>query len=194
MAHFYRKMLEESEQKHEETVAATLQAQQKKIQGPQGPAPNLTITKPLNFVPQSDLELARLAKAQGKDVELNDDNQIVDKRDLLSAGLNLSAPNTRLLGLRTSVKKVDTEKVEVHRAAGTAASRQEINQRRKKEIFAQMEDEQHRILKEKQQREEEAAARLIARRNDDEAIQSAVERYRQRKRQKLEQTASEGVS
>lgn len=42
MAHFYRKLLEDSEQTHEATVAAT----QKPIIGPQGPMPNMTITKP----------------------------------------------------------------------------------------------------------------------------------------------------
>ncbi len=83
MAHFYRKLLEDSEQNHEATVAAT----QKPTIGPQ---PNLTITKPPDFTPVSDLELARIARQQGKEVELNDDNQIVDKRELLAAGLNLS--------------------------------------------------------------------------------------------------------
>ncbi|THH16354.1 hypothetical protein EW146_g4270 [Bondarzewia mesenterica] len=188
LAHFYRKMLEESEQMHEQTVAATMQSQQKAVQGPQGPIPNLTITKPTDFTPKSDLELARLAREQGKEVELNEDNQIVDKRELLSAGLNLSAPNTRRLGLRTSVKKVEVDKqVEVHRAVGTAASQKEINDRRRREIASQLESEQERVMKEKERREQEATARIIARRNDDADIQNAIERYRQRKRQKLEQ-------
>src|ERR1700675_1542628 len=97
LAHLYRKILDESEQQHEAAVAAT----QKPTIGPQGPTPNLTITKPLDFTPKSDLELAKMAREQGREVELNDDNQIVDKRDLLAAGLNLSAPNTRRGGLRT---------------------------------------------------------------------------------------------
>ena len=82
MAHFYKKLLEESEQQHEETVAAT---NSKPVKGPQGPSPNLTIVKPPEFKPRSDAELAQIAREQGKDVELNDDNQIVDKRELLSA-------------------------------------------------------------------------------------------------------------
>src|ERR1700730_7341394 len=76
MTHFYRKLLEESEQKHEETVAAT--APKKPVIGPQGP--NFTISRPANYAPKSDLELALIAREQGKEVELNDDNQIVDKR------------------------------------------------------------------------------------------------------------------
>ncbi|KAG1891057.1 coiled-coil domain-containing protein 55-domain containing protein [Suillus subluteus] len=109
MAHFYRKLLEDSEQQHEEAVAAT---ETKRVIGPRGPAPNLTITKPPELTPKSDLELAQLAKEQGKDVELNDDNQIVDKRELLSAGLNLSAPNTRRLGLQITKQTASTKKRE----------------------------------------------------------------------------------
>ncbi|KAI6029454.1 hypothetical protein BKA83DRAFT_14677 [Pisolithus microcarpus] len=119
MAHFYRKLLEESEQQHEEAVAAA--SAPKRIIGPQGP--NLTITKPPDMAPRSDLELARIAQEQGKDVELNDDNIIVDKRELLSAGLNLAAPNTRRLGLQQPLRKVgqDESALAVHRGVGTAA-------------------------------------------------------------------------
>ncbi|KAI0818762.1 hypothetical protein BC629DRAFT_1464014 [Irpex lacteus] len=95
MAHFYKKLLEESEQQHEETVAATTQ----------GPTPNLTIVKPPELTAKSDAELARIAREQGKDVELNDDNQI------------------------TKQSETTEEAAAAHRAVGTAASRKEINAR-----------------------------------------------------------------
>ncbi|KAJ7063325.1 coiled-coil domain-containing protein 55-domain containing protein [Mycena amicta] len=177
MAHFYRQLLQESEQKHEATVAAT----QKPVVGPM---PNLTITKPPDYTPVSDLERAKKARAEGRDVELNDDNQIVDKRDLLVAGLNLSAPNTRTLQ-RTNKVLVENN-VETHRAVGTAASRREINERRAREIQEQMVDEEERIKAEKAREEEERTQRVVTRRNDGEAVQSARERYLQRKRQRLE--------
>ena len=187
MAHFYRKLLEESEQQHEQTVAA---AENKPKIGPQG-GPNLTITKPVDFTPKSDAELARIAREQGKEVELNDDNQIVDKRELLSAGLNLSAPNTRKLGLHLSSKKKDAagENVEAHRAVGTAASRKEINERRAREIQRQMEDEKKRMQSEKERQEQESLTRTVARRNDEESVKSARERYLERKRRRLEEGA-----
>lgn len=180
-------MLEESEQNHEAAVAAT----QKRIIGPQGPMPNLTITKPADFTPVSDLELARVAREQGKDVELNDDNQIVDKRDLLAAGLNLSAPNTRRLGLRPSINQhaaMEGGTVQSHRAVGTAASRKEINERRTREIQQQMQDEENRVALEKRRMEEEAVRRTVAKRNNEGDVQSARERYLQRKRQRMEET------
>lgn len=189
MAHFYRKLLEESEQKHEETVAAT-QSTSKTVKGPQGATPNLTIVRPAEFAPKSDAELARVAREQGKDIELNEDNQIVDKRELLSAGLNLSAPNTRRIGLNTT-KKSDALPAEVHQATGSAASRKEINERRLREISAQLAEERERVVKEKERQESEATARLIARRNNDADIQRAQERYQERKRRKLEERSEE---
>jgi coiled-coil domain-containing protein 55 len=189
MAHFYRKLLEESEQKHEETVAAT-QSTSRTVKGPQGTTPNLTIVRPPELAPKSDAELARLAREQGKDVELNEDNQIVDKRELLSAGLNLSAPNTRRLGLHTP-KKSDASSAEVHRAVGSAASRKEINERRMREISAQLAEERERVVKEKERQESEATARLVARRNNDTDIQRALERYQERKRRRLDMSLEE---
>ena len=187
MAHFYRKLLEESEQKHEETVAAT-QSSSRTVKGPQGAIPNLTIVRPPEFTPKSDAELATLAREQGKDVELNEENQIVDKRELLSAGLNLSAPNTRRIGLHTT-KKADASPMEVYHAAGTAASRKEVNERRMREISAQLAEERERMVKEKKRQESEATARLVSRRNDDADIQMALERYQERKRRRLEQSS-----
>nr|GAT58661.1 predicted protein [Mycena chlorophos] len=185
MAHFYQKLLAESEEKHEATVAAT----QKPVIGP---SPNLTITKPADYTPVSDLERANKARAEGKDVELNDDNQIVDKRDLLVAGLNLSAPNTRLLQRsKKAAGENNTENVQAHRAVGTAASRREINERRAREIQQQLMDEEDRIKAEKDREEAERTQRIVARRNDQDAVQSARERYLQRKRQRLEEAAAE---
>jgi len=187
MAHFYRKLLEDSEQKHEEAVAAT---ETKRVIGPQGPALNLTITKPPELTPKSDLELARLAREQGKDVELNDDNQIVDKRELLSAGLNLSAPDTRRLGLQVKRQTSGTSNVQVHRAAGTAASRREINERRVREIRQQLEEEHERTAKQKEANEEEARQRTILKRNTTEDVQDIRARYLERKKRKLEEVAA----
>ncbi|KAH7926314.1 hypothetical protein BV22DRAFT_1009366 [Leucogyrophana mollusca] len=190
MAHFYRKLLEDSEQQHEEAVAAT-STQSKPIIGPQGPTTNLTITKPPEFTPKSDAELARQAREQGKEVELNDDNQIVDKRELLSAGLNLSAPNTRRLGLQSSSKKSTEGASEVvaHRAVGTAASRKEINERRAREIRQQMEDERVRLAEQKEREDNDAVQRTVLKRNTQDDVQSARERYLERKRRKLEEAS-----
>lgn len=182
MTHFYAKLLNETELDHEATVAAT----QKRVKGA-AEGPNLTIQKPPSLDHKSDLELANAARAEGKEVELNDDNQIVDKTTLLSAGLNLAAPNTRVLASTKHSGGQGGEDVKVHTAVGTAASRQEINARRARELKRQMEEEEVRVMDEKVQREQEDKKRTLAQRNDDGDVQSAKERYLARKRQKLEQ-------
>ncbi|KAJ3786271.1 coiled-coil domain-containing protein 55-domain containing protein [Lentinula aff. detonsa] len=189
LAQFYRKLLEDSEQSHEATVAAT----QKPIIGPQGPLPNMTITKPPDFAPLSDLERARIAREEGKEVELNDDNQIIDKRDLLSGGLNLSGTNTRTLKMLSAAGPgANMDNVQVHRAVGTAAGRREINERRHREIERQMEEEQERVRKEREREEHEKTQRIIAKRNTEEDVESARTRFLERKRRKLEEAHDAG--
>ncbi|KAG6330092.1 hypothetical protein ID866_8999 [Astraeus odoratus] len=194
MAHFYRKLLEDSEEQHEAAVAAA--SAPKPIIGPQGLTPNLTITKPPDLAP-SDLERARLAQEQGKEVELNDDNQIIDKRELLSAGLNLAAPNTRRLGLQQfngrATQKPGESAAAIHRSAGTVANRKEINERREREVRIQMEEERERLLREKERAEEEATHRIAQKRNTECDIQDARTRYLERKRRRLEETAIHGL-
>jgi coiled-coil domain-containing protein 55 len=192
MTHFYRQLLEESEQKHEATVAAT----DKRVIGPQGPSINLTIFKPPQLSSIPDAELARLAREKGKEVELNDDNQIVDKRELLSAGLNLSLPNTRFSGIRNPANnpQTDNSQSQTHRAVGTAASRKEINERRAREIQQQLEAEQQRTAQESQDAANEAMQRIIAKRNNDDDIEDARSRYLQRKRKRMEEERSKDPS
>jgi len=189
MAQFYQKLLEEEAKAHEETVALTTSSSSKPL------GPNLTITKPPTHEPpipgaKSDLDLAKQAAEKGKEIELNDDNQIVDKRELLSAGLNLSMANTRKLGLKSSASSssnTSSELVNAHRATGVAASRSAINARRAKEIQTQIAEEEGRLRSEKERREREAKERVVAKRNNEEDVQSAKERYLARKKRKFEE-------
>lgn len=192
MAQFYQKLLEEEAKAHEETVALTTSAPEPSS-SKQPLGPNLTIIKPPASEPptpstKSDLDLVKEAAQKGVEIELNDDNQIVDKRELLSAGLNLSMANTRKLGLKSSASSsgASSEPVNIHRAVGTAASRNAINARRAKEIETQMAEEEERLRSERERREREARERIVAKRNNEEDVQSARERYLARKKRKLE--------
>jgi len=187
MAYFYQTLLQESNEKHAAAVAAV----SKPLEALDGP--NFAIRKPDDLAPPtaekaSDLELAQVAQAQGRHVELNDDNRIIDKRELLSAGLNLSGQNTRdLTSLRKSrPSPIKDQPATIHTAVGAAASRREIEQRRRRELERQVAEEEERHVKTAQQAEAEARERQVKRRNDDLAVQSALDRYRERKRRKLE--------
>lgn len=138
------------------------------------------------FKPPTDTDLIEQARAEGKDVELNDDGQLVDKRELLSAGLNLSAPNTRKLGLGSKTQ-TKTDDAPVHRAAGAAASRQEIRARQARELERQYQEERERQTAETARLEEEERQRAVKRKNTESDVQSARERYLERKRRKQEE-------
>lgn len=190
LTNFYASLLQKSEEKH----AAILSAASKPVIGPTLPeesGPNLTIKPPAEPKELSDLEKAQRARADGKMIELNDDNQIVDKRELLSAGLNLSAKNTRDLAAYRKNKENELKdqqpSADFHTAVGSAASRREIETRRRKQLEDQMAEEKERLEKERIRQEEESRARAVKRKNDDEAVMSARERYLERKRRKLEQ-------
>jgi hypothetical protein len=139
----------------------------------------------------TDLEKVRRAREEGKTVELNDDNQIVDKRELLSAGLNLSAKNTRDLAAYRKKKEDEgsdqNQNANFHTAVGAAASRREIEARRQQQLEEQLAEEKERRERERLREEEESRTRAIKRKNDDDAVMSARERYLERKRRKLEQ-------
>jgi len=185
MTHFYATLLKQSEEKHAAVIAA---ASQPTI-GPSMPTDpaNLAI-KPPTESQMSDFEKAKRARAEGKEVELNDDNQIVDKRDLLSAGLNLAGKNTRDIAAyrREKQKSTGEDDANVHTAVGSAASRREIEARRRKDIEVQLAEEERRRIEEKEREEEELRHKAVKRKNDEEAVMSARERYLERKRRKLE--------
>ncbi|KAG8925590.1 hypothetical protein FRC01_009943 [Tulasnella sp. 417] len=150
------------------------------------------------FKEETDADRAALARAEGKDVELNDDGMLVDKRDLLSAGINvnLSAPNTRKLGLgsKSAAKQEDNLMPNVHRAAGSAASLKEIRARQARELDKQYEEERARLAQEKEQQEREERERIVKRKNNESDVQSARERYLERKRRKLEEEAQQNAN
>jgi coiled-coil domain-containing protein 55 len=193
MVHFYQTLLQQSNEKHAAAVAAVA-AVSKPLESLN--SPNFAIRKPDDLAPSvveetSDLKLARAAQAQGKHVQLNDDNQIIDKRELLSAGLNLSGRNTRDLASLRKYRTPTTkgQPAAIHTAVGAAATRREIEQRRRRELERQVAEEERQV-KADQKAEAEARERQVKRRNDDHAVQGALDRYRERKRRKLE--SSEG--
>jgi len=93
----------------------------------------------------------------------------------LSAGLNLSLPNTRLLEKQPpGITRDESDKpVGTHTAAGTAARRREINERGRREIMQQMEIEKRRVASEQ---ENEMSCRTVAKRNTESDVNDVRER------------------
>ncbi len=106
MGTFYRDMLNDTSAARDAAIAASLSAQASSSgSGTSAPRDR----------ERTDAELAREAQQKGLEVELNDDNEIVDKRTLLTKGLNI-----------VSKKRSDTH--------GTAASERESRESRRNAI------------------------------------------------------------
>ncbi|WPH03092.1 Hypothetical protein R9X50_00596700 [Acrodontium crateriforme] len=78
MQGFYKTMMDQNEKKHQETMEAAAKIEQ-----------SGGVKKSDDIKIQTDVELAAEMKAKGINVHLNEDGQLVDKRELLTAGLNV---------------------------------------------------------------------------------------------------------
>lgn len=77
MQGFYRTMMDQTEQQHREAVEAAEKAEKEGVKLSD------------NKVQKSDAELAAELASRGKNIHVNEDGQITDKRELLTAGLNI---------------------------------------------------------------------------------------------------------
>jgi len=209
---FYQTMLNDGEERHAAAMAAA--------NGQVDSGPSLAIRPP----PKEDFEdeaeydpmLARMERNKpassaaapgspssdtdkvtaGPDVEINDDGDVVDKRTLLKAGLNImkkpaaALPNSLLAGQRSGVSLEGPYK---SRAVGTAAGYQERMERERKRLADQVREEQERkraAIEAAKIEEEEAARRRRegdngeAQRKREEARLRALERKRAREEDK----------
>lgn len=209
-------MLDSDEAKHSAAMAAA----EGRVVGPSLPSgPSLAIRPPpgpskrdedVDGEEEYDPLLARELKAakakaaqahSGKDVEVNDDGEVVDKRTLLKAGLNITkkpspAPSSLLAGQRS--KPEDAAQPYVSRAVGASASYKERMERERRRLAEQMREQEERKRAREKQEQEEAEERARQRREgaDGEAEkrrQEARERFLARKRER-EAAAAEGAS
>ncbi|KGB77195.1 hypothetical protein CNBG_3033 [Cryptococcus deuterogattii R265] len=207
---FYKTMLDSEESKHAAAVAAT----SKPVVGP-----SLAIRPPSKPVYDDEEEydpfLAREAKESasapagnrlgkagttmineesGKQVEINDEGEVVDKRSLLKAGLNITKkpkaeiPNSLLTFQRSGQP---SEGPYVSRAVGAAAGYKERMERERRRLAEQMREVEERKRKEEEEklrREEEEARRRREGENGEAERKRAEarERYLARKREREE--------
>ena len=171
MSAFYKKLLNEDEKRHSEAVKASEEVMQHGARNDQ--------TAAVDAVPEtSDADRARELNEQGASVAVNEDGQVVDKRQLLKGGLNVDGR-----------KKAAVEH-EAHRPA--AAQRREINgaqvgrkqamrERQSRMLAEQLEQAMKRSREDDDAQREELEKASKSRKTDGE-ISSAKERYLARKR------------
>jgi hypothetical protein len=145
MSSFYRTMMDQSERQHQEAVEAAAKAER------DGTAKSRVEEKKT-----SDAELAAELKAKGVNVHVNEEGQITDKRELLTAGLNV-APAGKSSGSKGSDHlKTSARANQSAFPTRNAGSQQAQRERQTRMMEEQLEAQNKRAREE----EEEERARL----------------------------------
>jgi len=188
LAEFYKGMLERGEREHAALVKAA----------EEGVGKNVPVEEEEDKE-KSATERAKEINAMGGNVLINEEGEVVDKRQLLKGGLNVTAKKTAEVQ-REKERRAAEEAAEAARRARegsqgrgvyAAGGRQAARERQTRMLAAQLEE----TLKRSRQEEEEEAARiqLVAKSRKTEAdVSSAKERYLARKRA-AEQAKKKGL-
>ncbi|KXT17075.1 hypothetical protein AC579_4342 [Pseudocercospora musae] len=143
MQGFYRTMMDQQEQQHKATLEAAEKAEKEGVKLAQDEEKRKT-----------DAELAAEARAKGVNVHVNEDGQITDKRELLTAGLNV-APSGKSSGKGGS----DHLRSDKRQAQSAFPSRNASSQQASRERQSRIMEEQlaERAKRAREEEEEERA-------------------------------------
>ncbi|KAK6002602.1 hypothetical protein QM012_001352 [Aureobasidium pullulans] len=170
MQGFYRNVMADSERRHQEALEAAAEMEKRKLAGDD-------IADDQETKQEKD-RVAELA-AKGINITLNDEGQVADKRQLLTAGLNvLASPAAPTKPSATIQKQDDSAHWSRKRDSGA-------RERQTRMMEQQLEESRKRALeadKEEQERLEKASKS----KKTESDISSARERFLARKREKEE--------
>lgn len=145
MQGFYKSMMDQSEQQHREAMEAAAELEKK------GGMKQMNVEKV-----KTDAELAAELKAKGVNIHINEEGQFVDKRELLSAGLNV-APS----GKHGDSRGADHLRSSNRPAQSAFHPRKAVQQQAQRERQSRMMEEQLAAqAKRQREEEEEEKARL----------------------------------
>ena len=171
MSAFYRKLLDKDEQRHSDAVKA---AEDKAKQGPPVQEAE-TSQEPME---KSEADLAKELNEKGASVAINEDGQVVDKRQLLRGGLNVTAKKKEAVQ-REAERPVERERREI---TGVQIGRKQAMRERQSRMLAeQLEQSLKRTRDEAEAQRQEVERNAKSRKTEGE-ISSAKERYLARKK------------
>jgi coiled-coil domain-containing protein 55 len=168
MTGFYKKMLKEDERRHEEAV--------------KGVELNVTNSEgDLEEVKEKTAaEMAKELNEKGAKVILNDEGQVVDKRQLLSAGLNV-APKPKTPAANASSTASRPQQGEYRASPAAVSARQSQRERQTRMIASQIESMEKAQQEEEERQRKEMEQKTKSKKTEGD-ISSAKERYLARKR------------
>jgi coiled-coil domain-containing protein 55 len=175
MASFYRNLMEEEEAKHESAVKAAAQTALKK----DSKSPEPTDVETPREKKLADEARQINAKLGTEAIAINDEGEVVDKRQLLKGGLNVRPkPKT--------AEQVVRSDYQAEYNARRAAQRDSVKERESRQRQQRLVEEQYattkkRAAEEEAEREEELKLRAKSKKTSDE-VMGARERYLARKK------------
>jgi coiled-coil domain-containing protein 55 len=175
MASFYRNLMEEEEAKHEAAVKAAAQAALKK---------DSKSPEPTEFETPREKKLADEArqinaKLGTEAIAINDEGEVVDKRQLLRGGLNVRPkPKTAEQVVRSDYQAEYNARREAQR---DSVKERESRQRQQRLVEEQYVMTKKRAAEEEAEREEELKLRAKSKKTSNE-VMGARERYLARKK------------
>ncbi|RGP72226.1 coiled-coil domain-containing [Fusarium longipes] len=172
MSAFYRKLLDKDEQRHSDAVRAAEEKTKSGALSQEEP----DISEKDNEKTETDL--AKELNEKGAAVAINEDGQVVDKRQLLRGGLNVGAKK------KESAQRESERQAELPRKETTNhqyGKRQAQRERQTRMMEQQLEESMKRSRDEEAAQREEVERAAKSRKTEGE-ISSAKERYLARKR------------
>lgn len=193
MDQFYKQVLERKEAEHQAMMMAIEEKKKNRKNNPTA----ADSTEDTNI----DAKLVQQAQKEGKNVMVNDNNEIVDKRQLLGAGLNvkpkfgtlgsLAASDDRIKERINEYEEYKRKKVEEYEAKRRQGRNSDERERMSKEMERQLMETKRREKEEEEKRQKEFEQKVAAKRTTEDAAMSARDRYLARKKQKLEEEAQQ---
>lgn len=177
MVGFYRDLLTRGEEQHDAVMKAADEAA-KKIQETGGEVPTDTTEEE-----RTEAQKAAELNAKGAHIAVNDDGQIVDKRQLLSAGLNV-APKPKTAGPAPSRTAPGTGAGAKSRFDSRQAGGRGGQRARQTEMIAQQLEEQERQRQEAEAAQQKEIAERSRSQKSTTDVSSARERYLARKKER----------
>lgn len=171
MQNFYKTMMDQSEKQHQEAVEAAAKAEKEGASKASADAKK-----------KSDVELAAELKAKGVNVHVNEEGQITDKRELLTAGLNIAASgksSDRHAADHLRVSNRPRESAFASAAPGAPA--QQASRERQSRMMEEQLAERQKRAREEEEEERARQEKLAKSSKTDTDISDAKARYLARK-------------
>ena len=173
MTNFYKNMLEKGEQRHAEVVRAV---EERLKNGPQEEEEDGEKQK-------TEAEIAReINEKTGGAIAVNDEGQVVDKRQLLKGGLNIAPKPKDPASVTAQRGSSASDRSRPPAFVGAGGSKQAMRERQSRLMEAQLEQATKRAL-EAEEEEKQKVERASKSRKTEGEIMSAKERYLARKRE-----------